>query len=107
MPILWFEQHVKMSQEIADEVKMITSLPHQGQMMGIVFILIGIIQITFLPIKNLITRSFCSKNSKICNMDKTVHIELENTPEFSPLIVEKPSNGISLIGKSRNIALRS
>lgn len=100
MPILWFEQHVEMSEDIANEVKMILTLPHSGQMMGVVFLVIGMVQIMFIPIKNFVTSRFCLKQSKICDSSKKTEVELSK-PESSPLIAEKPLNGISLIGNTK------
>lgn len=111
MPILWFEQHVKMSDEIAGEVKMLLQLPSMGQMMGVVFIAIGIVQIIFLPIKNYVTLRCCSKHSKVSNFDKNLNktdlLESSPPPEISPLIAEKPKNGIILIGKSDKNSIKS
>jgi CD36 family len=106
MPILWFEQHVKMSEEIASEVKMLLELPSMGQMMGVLFIALGIIQIVFLPIKTFITRQCCTKHRKVSSFDKNVKIDLlevNSSPEVSPLIAEKPKNGITLIGGNKNV----
>lgn len=100
MPILWFEQHVEMSEDIANEVKMILAMPHSGQMMGLLFVVIGMVQIMFLPIKNFVTSRFCLKQSKVCDVNRKAEVELSK-PEFSPLIAEKPMNGISLIGNTK------
>lgn len=94
-----------MSNEIADEVKMILGLPGQGQMMGVLFIFIGIIQIGFIPFKKFMTRRCCSNNSKVC--DKSVNGDLNPPPEISPLITEKPKNGNSSNGKVNRNVVRS
>lgn len=110
MPILWFEQHVEMSEEIASEVRMILELPCMGQMMGIVFIAIGIMQILLIPMKNFITRQCCTKHSKVSNFDKNIRtdlLEVNQSPEISPLIAEKPKNGVVLIGNCDKSILRS
>lgn len=110
MPILWFEQHVKMSEEIASEVRMILDLPCMGQMMGIVFIAIGIMQIIFIPMKKCITRQCCVKHTKVSSFDKNTKIDLLEVnppPEISPLIAEKPKNGIILIGNGDKNCLRN
>lgn len=101
MPILWFEQHVKMSEDIANEVKMILKLPRIGQIMGIALIAIGIAQIFVLPIVKFISRVLCPKRSKISDKNnKHESIDVKAPPEIFPLITEKPKNGISLIGVS-------
>lgn len=101
MPILWFEQHVEMSESIADEVKMILKLPRWGQTMGIVTIVIGIAQVAFLPTLKLISRLLCPKRSKVS--DKNIRfdsLDVKTLPEISPLMTEKPKNGVSLLGKA-------
>lgn len=104
MPILWFEQHVKMSDEIAGEVKMLLELPGWGQTMGVVFIAIGIVQIIFFPIKNFFTHKCCVKHSKVSSFDKKIDLlEPNQTPEISPLLIEKPKNGVILIGQADKI----
>lgn len=105
MPILWFEQHVKMSEEIADEVKMILQLPRLGQIMGFVFIVIGALQIAFFPLKNCLTRLFCTKHIKNCDLNKNLKvdpIELKHMPEISPLIQEKTAEMILLGNVNKN-----
>lgn len=95
-----------MSEEIADEVKMILELPGMGQMMGVLFILIGILQICFIPIKNFITRQCCTNHRKVS--DKSVNEELNPPPpEVSPLLSKKPRNGIVLFGDVNRNVLRS
>lgn len=97
MPILWFEQHVKMSADIADEVKMILTLPYSGQLMGILFIVFGIVQILFLPIKKFLSHRFCLTQSKDSDFDKNDKAIDLSSPEIYPLITEKPKDGFSLI----------
>lgn len=99
---MWFEQHVKMSDEIAGEVKMILNLPSWGQAIGVLFIIIGVVQITFLPGKNYVSRKCCIKNtSKVGDFDKKIGLlEVTPQPEISPLLAtEKPKNGI-ILGKN-------
>jgi hypothetical protein len=98
MPILWFEQHVQMSQEIANEVQMIIKLPSMGVFMGFVTIFIGVLQVSFIPLKNLITRQCCSQHSKINQFDKNDNLVADHPPEISPLIAATGQNGITLIG---------
>lgn len=98
MPILWFEQHVKMSDDIASEVRMILDLPFQGQMMGVIFIIIGVLQISFIPLKNFISGRCCDSRSKVSDLDKPDE-DVEPSPEISPLLTMKPKNGIVLLGR--------
>ena len=91
-----------MSDEIAQEVKMLLDLPSWGQVTGVVFIIIGVIQIIFLPVKHYATRKCCIKTSKVGNFDRKIDLlEVTLQPEISPLIAtEKPKNGIILIGNA-------
>lgn len=43
MPILWFEQHVVASSTIAQLVMLILAAPTAGQVLGVIFVIIGII----------------------------------------------------------------
>jgi hypothetical protein len=86
-----------MGEDIADEVKMILKLPRLGQMMGIFFVFIGISQIMLLPLKKFISYKCCTKKSKVSDFDKNVKNDTSDvigSPEFFPLITEKPKNGI-------------
>lgn len=105
MPILWFEQHVEMNKDVADEVKMILGLPHVGQMMGVVFIVVGVFQIFLLRTKKMFLKCFCPKHIKASSeFSKSVRDDMIPSPEISPLIQEKPQNGVTLIGnKERNV----
>lgn len=100
-----------MSQEIADEIKMIVELPHLGQLMGVLFICLGILQIIFLPLKNFISRRFCFKNVQISDLNnkdvKGNSLDVRTSPEVSPLITDKPRNGIILLGNLNQSNLRS
>lgn len=42
MPVLWFEQHVVADKSLADLVKLILAAPTAGQILGIVFVMIGV-----------------------------------------------------------------
>ena len=103
MPILWFEQHVQMNDEIADEVKLILKLPHIGQMMGVLLILIGSIQIMFMPLKNYLSRRCCLKHSKISDLSVgVIHVGSDPPPEISPLISTEISEKSSEKSKNSN-----
>jgi hypothetical protein len=89
MPILWFEQHVKMSQEIGDEVKFILTMPSIGVKSGFLFILIGCLQIVFIPIVRILSGLlFSPKNLKIVEMQEIKTTKREK-PEISPLVKKK------------------
>lgn len=47
MPILWFEQHVIADKSLANLVKLILAAPTAGQILGFVFILLGVTLIFF------------------------------------------------------------
>lgn len=91
MPILWFEQHVEMSEAIASEIKMILELPHMGVLMGVLFIVIGLVHIIFIPMKNLISQCCCTQRRKIVDLDKNIKVNPEDSglPEISPLLITK------------------
>ena len=55
MPILWFEQHVKMSESIADEIKFVLKMPKIGQAIGAIQCIIGFIILMTVPIVKLST----------------------------------------------------
>jgi hypothetical protein len=88
-----------MSKDIADEVKMILQLPSMGVFMGFVTIIIGVLQISFIPLKNFITHRCCSPHNKINHLDKNGNIDdVYRPPEISPLIAEKNKSGVMLLG---------
>lgn len=101
MPILWFEQHVQMNEEIADTVKLILKVPHIGQMMGAMFVLIGIIQMIYMPLKKYLLRRCCPNHSKISDLSvDVINVDSDPQPEISPLISIKPKHGCTFIGKT-------
>lgn len=59
IPVLWFEQHVKMSESIADEIKFALDMPYMGQLMGAVICIIGLIALLIMPLMRL---CYCAKN---------------------------------------------
>lgn len=98
MPILWFEQHVLLSEDIADEIKTLLRIPIAGQLMGIFTAIVGLFVLTFLPLKQFLTSQCCDSRKKIKNLNiqsmKDNHDEkVTNLPEISPLIYSsKPTN---------------
>lgn len=87
MPILWFEQHVKMSDSIADEIKFILKMPSLGQKMGCLAILIGILQIICIPTLKTLKRHLCkAARSKSKVIDCVEITMLNKEPEISPLM---------------------
>lgn len=98
MPILWFEQHVKMSEDIADEIKTLLRIPIAGQLMGLITAIVGVFVLTFLPLKQFLKNQCCDSRNKIKNLHlqakKENHDEkVTNLPEISPLIFNnKPTN---------------
>lgn len=53
IPILWFEQHVKMTKEIANEIKFVLKMPRLGQTIGIFQIVVGVLILASIPLKKL------------------------------------------------------
>jgi hypothetical protein len=62
LPILWFEQHVKMSESIADEIKLVLKLPTLGQISFLITAFVGLLMC--LISCGLIMRKVCYKKSK-------------------------------------------
>lgn len=89
MPILWFEQHVKMSQNIGDEVKFILSMPSIGVKSGFLFILIGFLQIMLIPCAKILSRLFCSRKHLIETKNIGDIEKKKEKPEKSPLMKKK------------------
>lgn len=56
MPILWFEQHVIMSKEVSGQIAEVLSYPVKGQLGGIVFVIIGLCVLSFMPLLNLVKK---------------------------------------------------
>lgn len=83
MPILWFEQHVVASSTIAQLVKVILAAPTIGQVLGGIFVIIGII---------LVLLAFMCKreefNAPLASTDKlkTETQITTNLPETRPLM---------------------
>ncbi|KAG5684261.1 hypothetical protein PVAND_013497 [Polypedilum vanderplanki] len=70
MPILWFEQHVKMSKSIANEIKIVLKMPRWGQLVGIAAAVIGFCIVLVIPLKIVIERlCFSHKRRKIRDFD--------------------------------------
>jgi hypothetical protein len=91
MPILWFEQHVKMSESIVDEVKLLLRMPGLGQKMGFVTIIIGILQIICIPTFKTLEKRLCkSEKSKVVDCVEITMLTKEQ--EISPLMKKQKPN---------------
>jgi hypothetical protein len=83
MPILWFEQHVKMSKEIADEIKIVLKMPRWGQLAGAFTAVIGFCIVLIIPLKVVIERScFSQKRRKVSDYDVNGNALLESAQEM-------------------------
>jgi hypothetical protein len=69
VPVLWFEQHVEMSESIANEIKLVLDLPLMGQIMGVVICIIGLITLLIIPLVRLCS---CSQNRKVKDVNSDV-----------------------------------
>lgn len=80
MPILWFEQHVKADQDIANIVKLILAAPAAGQIIGVILVIIGLLLV--------VTTCLCTKGGyKVPSTDKSkTEIQITNLPESLPLM---------------------
>jgi len=85
MPVLWFEQHVKMSSEIADEIKLVLTIPSMGQMMGVAVMLLGFVMVIMLPLINFLIGRCCTKEK---DSEKSADEKIR-LPEVFPLISDK------------------
>lgn len=92
MPILWFEQRVTISPELAEEIKTALNVPIIGQICAIVVIIIGLIMLLWCSIDKLL-RKKVGNTSNDKTMVKIVTVEeLEKqgvAPEGSPLLDKK------------------
>lgn len=84
MPILWFEQRVKMDDAAANEIKLALNMPTTGRIAGIVLCVVGIIMSIWYPLDNLIRRKRQIKPNDIQDLNKIV-----NKAEVSPLLIIK------------------
>jgi hypothetical protein len=99
IPVLWFEQRVKMNDEILGHVKILLGIPNWGETLGVFFVVIGIIQIIIIPLKHFFTKKFCEQEVK------TENLEVKVSPEVFPLLHEKHQNGVILIGQADKIVI--
>lgn len=102
IPILWFEQHVKMSSNIADEIKIVLSLPVLGQKMGIAIAVISFAIFTAIILKLLFSKfRWNQRRRKIRDYDlngnKVNQKKIDdNGPEVKMLILKEALYGISV-----------
>jgi hypothetical protein len=91
-PMIWFEQHVVMTQDISAEIAEVLSLPFKGQFTGFLLLVLGLIILLFLPIKNLVYR--CLKVNQIRSIpaEEPIHVTYNEKKD-------EKSEEISLIGK--------
>lgn len=90
MPILWFEQHVKMSESIANEIKLVLNMPKIGQVIGAVQCIIGIIILMAVTIIKLST--YRLRKRKVKDMNGNVLLTAEKMkvlPESTKLLNKK------------------
>lgn len=80
---------MKMSEEIGEEVKLILIMPSLGVKSGFFFILIGVLQIMFMPILRKCSRLIVRpKNLKIVEMQEMRTSQKEKR-DISPLVKKK------------------
>lgn len=104
VPVLWFEQHVKMSENIADEIKFALDMPYMGQLMGAVICIIGLIALLIMPLMRF---CYCAKNRarrKVKDFDVNRNISMNekkitdnvSLPETKILLKKEALYGISV-----------
>lgn len=95
MPILWFEQRVTTTPELADELSMALKVPLIGQISSIIIIVIGLIMLLWFPVTKAIRHHITANQVhmsekgvvKIVTMEE---LEKQNKiPENSPLLEKK------------------
>lgn len=91
MPIIWFEQKVTITPELASDLQLVFTVPTIGFIVLAVFISIGIIMIVWVPLRNL------------CRSQRGHEIEATTdvTAEASPFIDRKLKNA-DIIISSKN-----
>lgn len=101
VPVLWFEQHVKMSESIANEIKFALNMPLMGQIMGIVMFIIGLITLLIIPLLSICQKRTRRKvkdfdiNQNIFMTEKKV-VEANGSPESKNLLGKEALYGISV-----------
>lgn len=91
-PVLWFEQHVTMNEEMASEVKMVVIVPKIGYICCGIIVLVGFVMAVWLPVTRWIVRR--RRETKIASEMGMMKGKINGlgsndkvmTPEGSPLI---------------------
>lgn len=79
MPVLWFEQHVVATEKVGSIVKLILAAPLAGQILGVVFVIIGI--------ATTLTSCACRRHDyEIPLADKSKTDHQKNVTESLPLV---------------------
>lgn len=92
MPILWFEQHVKMSESIANEIKFVLKMPKIGQAIGAVQCIIGFIILLAVPIIKL---SIYKRKRKVKDFDINGNVRLTSGKLNGSLLLPAESRTIT------------
>lgn len=79
MPILWFEQHLKIPADIAYIVKAVLAAPLAGQLLGGIFLIAGMILV-------LTPCLLTDDKYEISSTKKTEPQKIINSPESLPLV---------------------
>lgn len=101
MPILWFEQRVTTTPELAEELAVALKVPMIGQICSIIVIIIGLIMLLWFPVTKLVRRYLASNQVHISEKGVLKIITMEELekqgkiPENSPLL-ESNKKEISL-----------
>ena len=93
IPILWFEQHVKMSESIANEIKLVLKMPKIGQAIGALQCIIGFIILIAIPIKKICTDRRRRK-VKVFDMNGNVLLSVNKLHENLLVPANKKTNEI-------------
>jgi hypothetical protein len=82
MPIIWFEQHVVATKNVANLVKVILAAPIAGKILGIIFAIIGIT----LSLAACKVKRDHYKIPQTDNLKTDSQTATKNIPEMSPLM---------------------
>lgn len=100
MPILWFEQRVTLTEELASDISMALSIPQTGQICAIVVIVIGLIMLLWFPVHRCLRRKATQVHSSEKVNVKVLTIDglekQDKVPEGSPLIEKNNLRNVEL-----------
>uniref|UniRef100_U5EUH2 Putative plasma membrane glycoprotein cd36 n=1 Tax=Corethrella appendiculata TaxID=1370023 RepID=U5EUH2_9DIPT len=94
LPVLWFEQRVTMTKDVADEISVALSVPIYGQMIGVVILIIGLSLIFLYLFKKIL----CLQQRRIKDVEESVKFQPNVIDKKNQIAIKEmnPSNGCKL-----------